>query len=226
MSPRGTFHVDEIHLERIQDEQSSTSSSSSAGSTPVASMILSLLEQTKPKRLVLRDCNLSVSDLFNIMNVLCRKHYESLECLDLRHNRFPARAIQWILAIHLGSLRNLKEIYLRQGIRCIVHQNVRNAILDGLDNNTNLCLETIDLFEWDRSIEHLLDINRAGRKVLFQDESFPISLWPQLLERATNEESLTKNQPVQPPKRRIVARQASVLYHILRNGPILLQNHK
>jgi hypothetical protein len=214
--------VIEIHIGK-RDRNLSIPDGADKSDHSASSPIIALLERTRPKRLAFRDCNFSVSDLFCIMEVVKRKHVNTLECLDLRHNGISVRALQWIISIYLGSFHKLKELYLRQDIRCMVHQNVRNAILEGLLNDKNQVLETIDLFHWDRKVEHVLDLNRAGRRT-FQIENFPISLWPKLLERATTKETLSKKCFGKPPKRRLVARQASVLYHLLRHGPILFHS--
>jgi hypothetical protein len=218
-------HTSEIHVCNIQRDEVHTKVPSSCSNRTVADLIVDLLEKTKPRRLILRDCNLHISGLFDIMEVLRRKHANTLECLDLRYNGFKPRVLQWILAMHLPSFQSLREVYLRQGIQCMVHQNVRDALLDVLENNQNHVLEKIDLFDWDRSIEHMLDVNRAGRRVL-QCKAFPIGLWPLLLERAANGETLAKRQSSQPLKRRLAARQVNALYFIVRNVPFLFSKSR
>jgi hypothetical protein len=217
-------NVCEIHMQGIHRTKSPTdiNTATQSSPSPISDVVITLLQHTRLKRLILRDCNLHVSDLFAIMKVLRQKHFNTLEHLDLRYNGFAPRVLQWILSIHLGSLQSLKVIYLRQGIRCMVHQSVRNAITQGLDKNRFHTLHYIDLFHWDRSIEHILDVNRAGRRV-FQLESFPLGLWPFLLERVTKKEVIAKKEPGRSTLRQLVARQASVLYYMLRNGPHLLQ---
>lgn len=217
--------IDEIHLQNIhkpKPPEGSDSKISRLSQSSISASVVALLQQTTPKRLILRDCNLQVSDLFEIMEVLRRNHSISLELLDLRYNGLAPRVLQWLLSIHLGSFHSLKEIYLRQGIRCMVRQSVRDAIVEGLEKNRHHTLQTIDLFHWDRSIEHLLDVNSAGRRV-FQLDSFPMALWPLLLQRATTEDVLAKKQPGRTTQKRLVERQASVLYYMLRNGPVLLK---
>jgi len=186
------------------------------------------------------------------MDVLCGhpNHPESLESLDLRFNEFTSRAIQSVLTIHLKlKLHSLKYIKLRQGIRCVVHRNIRDAILQSLRQN-RVVLESIDIFDWDKSVQYLLDINRAGRRTVFgNNDQFPRDLWPLLLERAVVVNTTTCDQhkeeedavlftkssaPQQQsalliPRQRIALapatrRQASVLYHMFRNGgPMMLQ---
>jgi hypothetical protein len=214
--------INEIHIQGIHKTKSPAAVTTPSSPSSISASVITLLQlqHLRPKRLTLRDCNLQVSELFDIMKVLRQMHCHTLEYLDLRHNGFAPRVLQWILSIHLGSLQSLKEIYLRQGIRCMVHQNVRDAIMEGLDKNRHHTLHYIDLFHWDKSIVHILDVNRAGRRV-FQLESFPLGLWPFLLERAAKKEILAK----EPGHRtqRLVARQAGILYYMLRNGPLLLQ---
>jgi hypothetical protein len=171
------------------------------------------------KRLVLKDCNLRDSNLFQIMNILCRNHSKTLESLDIRYNMFTSISIRSVLAIHLrSSLHSLKSISLRQGIRCVVNPKVRDAILQGLRHN-RVILESIDIFDYDRYIQHFLDINRFGRRKVLCNENFPRSLWPILLERTTTD--------IPPGRRRIAVRQANVVYHMFRNGgPLLLQQQQ
>jgi hypothetical protein len=218
--------VDEIHFQNIhraavtEDLMMQTSSASSSDKTSITTSIIALLEQTRPKRLILRDCNLQVSDLFAIMEILRRHHSTTLEHLDLRYNGFAPRVLQWIFAIHMGSFHSLREIYLRQGIRCMVHQSVRDAIVECIQKNRHNKLQNIDVFYWDRSIEHILDINCAGRRVL-QLDSFPMVLWPLLLERATKTKKSGHNSD-----RRMKAREASTMYYMLRNAPTLFQSYR
>jgi hypothetical protein len=214
--------IDDIHIQGIHTAEQPRAAVNSSSPSVLSSSVITLLQNTRPKRLTIRDCNLQVSDLFAIMKVLRQKHFNTLEHLDLRFNGFAPRVLQWILSLHLGSLQSLKRIYLRQGIRCVVHQNVRNAIMEGLDKNRHHTLYHIDLFNWDRSIEHILDLNRAGRRV-FQLESFPLALWPFLLERATKKDMLEEKETGCSSERQLISRQASVVYYMLRNGQILLQ---
>ncbi|KAG7367937.1 hypothetical protein IV203_030680 [Nitzschia inconspicua] len=217
--------VEEIHFQNIRNENLSEEpnpdrpSRSLSTERSISSYIVALLKQTKPKRLILRDCDLQMSDLLNIMDVLRRNHSETLEHLDLRYNGFAPRVLQWLISIHLGSFRSLQEVYLRQGIRCIIQKSVRDAIVTGLENTRHHTLRCIDLFHWDRSVEHLLDINCVGRRV-FQMHSFPFGLWPFLLERAMKR----KDHSTSLPRQRALAREASAIYHMLRNTPELLQN--
>ncbi|MGK3756156.1 MAG: hypothetical protein ACI8RD_008466, partial [Bacillariaceae sp.] len=146
---------------------------------------------------------------------------KTLESLDLRYNMFTSRSIRSVLAIHLrSSLHSLKSISLRQGIRCVVNPKVRDAILQGLQHN-RVILESIDIFDWDRSVQHFLDINRFGRRKVLCNEDFPRSLWPLLLERTTPTTNISTG------RRRIAVRQANVVYHMFRNGgPVLLQQQQ
>eukprot|EP00536_Pseudo-nitzschia_multiseries_P019027 jgi/Psemu1/316611/fgenesh1_kg.3641_\ len=192
------------------------------------------------------------------MNVLCShpNHPKSLEHLDLRFNRLTRKVIESIVAIHLrSSLHALKTIKLRQGIRCVVHRSIRDAILRGLGTN-RVILESIDVFDWDKSVQFFLDANRAKRRTVFcNNDRFSRNLWPLLLEQAVaignqprrdehehehehNEDVIAVRSPLPfrlssssirmaggrfgaPATRR---RQASVVYHLFRNGgPMLLE---
>lgn len=210
-----------------QTDQSSESSIATKD-THTSSLVISLLRKTtRIKELVLKNCNLDSCELIRIMKSLCAhpNHPKSLEHLDLRFNKFTPVAIQSILAFHLrSSLHSLKTLKLRQGLRCAVHRNTRHAILQSLRCN-RVILESIDIFDWDKSVQCLLDINRAKRRfILCNNDRFPRTIWPLLLEQAlvANEEDDCDVQGNTSSTRR----QANVVYHIFRNGgPMLLQQH-
>ena len=229
----------------ISTQEESSQESKFQSSAPTSSLIVSLLRKTTQIReLVLKNCNLDNFDLIHIMNILCShpNHPITLERLDLRFNKFTPIAIQSILAVHLrSSLHSLKTLNLRQGVRCFVHRNIRNAILQSLRCN-RVVLESIDVFDWDKSVQYLLDVNRAKRRFIFcNNDRFPRTLWPLLLEQAlvANEDDnydvpmrKSKSPPLPSlfgPRRRKTCsarRQASVVYHIFRNGgPMLLEQH-
>mmetsp|Transcript_10635 Transcript_10635/g.25183 ORF Transcript_10635/g.25183 Transcript_10635/m.25183 type:complete len:524 (-) Transcript_10635:242-1813(-) len=210
--------------------------------------IVSLIRKTnRLKKIVVNSCNLRNSALLRIMDVLCShpNHPESLEHLDIRFNKLTPRAIESILAIHLrSSLHSLKTIRLRQGIRSVVHHSIRDAILRGLRYN-QVVLESIDVFDWDKSVQFFLDANRAKRRNVFSNnDRFSRSLWPLLLEQPVAIDELDEHDDDgRAPRRtrspyrssiRIVGgrnvtsaarrREASVIYHLFRNGgPMLLQ---
>lgn len=206
--------------------------------TITSSLIISLLKKSnRIKELTLKDCDLDNFDLIQFMNVLCShpNHPKSLEHLDLRFNKFTPLALRSIVAIHLrSSLHSLKSLKLRQGLRCVVHRNVRDAVVQSLECN-RVVLESIDVFDWDKSVQYRLDINRAKRRFIFcNNDRFPRTLWPLLLEKATvvNEDNgydkMTRNQKSRSlPRSRNTSstrRQASILYHMFRNGgPMLLE---
>lgn len=258
-SPHAT-NFEEIHLVGICDDDKSISSQAESSpesdlqsiatttdaQTRTSSLIISLLRKTKRiKELVLKDCDLDNLDLIRIMDMLCAhpNHPESLEYLDLRFNKFTPMAIQSVLANNLrSSLHSLKTVKLRQGLRCVVHRNIRDAILQSLRCN-RVVLESIDVFDWDKSVQYLLDVNRAKRRSIFcNNDLFPRTLWPYLIEQAlvTNGEDdcdsliTERKSPSEPPsfvpRRRNIStarRQASVVYHIFRNGgPMLLEQHQ
>ena len=240
-SPSSVVNFEEIHLVNMHDDDeeeeeetnnddslillqpilsSNRASMKHVDQATTSTLIMNLLNKTvRLKRLVLKNCNLRDSNLFQIMNILCRNHSKTLESLDIRYNMFTSISIRSVLAIHLrSSLHSLKSISLRQGIRCVVNPKVRDAILQGLQHN-QVILESIDIFDYDRYIQHFLDINRSGRRKVLCNENFPRSLWPILLERTTIE--------IPPGRRRIAVRQVNVVYHMFRNGgPLLLQQQQ
>eukprot|EP00532_Pseudo-nitzschia_australis_P004665 CAMPEP_0168201162 /NCGR_PEP_ID=MMETSP0139_2-20121125/23507_1 /TAXON_ID=44445 /ORGANISM="Pseudo-nitzschia australis, Strain 10249 10 AB" /LENGTH=574 /DNA_ID=CAMNT_0008126595 /DNA_START=113 /DNA_END=1837 /DNA_ORIENTATION=+ len=200
--------------------------SSPVATTPtIAGLVVSLLRNTnRLQKLVVKDCNLQNSDLVRIMDVLCAhpNHPESLEHLDLRSNRLTPRAIESILSIYLrSSLHSLKSLRVRQGIKCVVNRSIRDAILRSLRTN-KVVLESIDVFDWDKSVRFFLDVNRAKRRTVFyNNDRFPGSLWPFLLEQAV---LVDERRDPSATRRRSRRRQASVVYHMFRNGgPMLLQ---
>ncbi len=240
-------HLEEIHISDMcdddEDELKEQETEALAGpkhQTLTSSLIISLLTKAmRIKALVLKNCNLDNFDLVRIMNILCShpNHPTSLERLDLRFNEFTPTAIHSILIDHVrSSLHSLKELKVRQGIRCLVQQKIRNAVLQSLRCN-RVVLESIDVFDSDRSVQYLLDINRAKRRFIFcNNDRFPRTLWPLLLEQAlvVNEDDgrdllirKVSSPPVPSTRYRYDAsakRQASVLYHIFRNGgPMLLE---
>mmetsp|Transcript_3048 Transcript_3048/g.8275 ORF Transcript_3048/g.8275 Transcript_3048/m.8275 type:complete len:484 (+) Transcript_3048:158-1609(+) len=241
------YEADE-NLKQIEPSSASHSSSIAGSIDPrmyVSFLITSLLKKTnRIKKLVLQGCNLDNMALNQIMNILCShpNHPKSLEYLDLRFNKFTPIAIQSVLAIHLkSSLHSLKTVKLRQGLRCVVNENTRDAILQSLRCN-RVVLEYTDIFDWDKSVQYLLDINRAKRRsILCNNDRFPRSLWPLLLGQVVvvnegEDTNLTikhtKSQYQSPPfvSQQVITstrrRQASVIYHIFRNsGAMLLQQH-
>jgi len=258
-------NFEEIHLVRMrdderyeedQDQSISIQEESVSGSklslsrtrsnrNHTLSLIISLLKKSsRLKELILKDCNLDNFDLVQIMHILCAhpNHPKSLEHLDLRFNKFSPLSIKTIMATHLrSSLHSLKTVKLRQGIRCVVHRNIRDAILLSLRCN-RVVLESIDIFDCDRKVQYLLDVNRAKRRLIFcNNDRFPTTLWPLLLEQIVlaNEDDhcevlIAKTKPSSAesllvPRRRDTysrRRQASVVYHMFRNGgPMLLQQH-
>ena len=238
-SSSSVVNLEEIHLVNMHDDEeeevtnnddslillqpiqsSNRASIKHVVQATTSTLIMNLLNKTvRLKRLVLKNCNLRDSNLFQIMNILCRNHSKTLESLDIRYNMFTSISIRSVLAIHLrSSLHSLKSLSLRQGIRCVVNPKVRDAILQGLQHN-QVILESIDIFDYDRYIQHFLDINRSGRRKVLCNENFPRSLWPILLERTTIE--------IPPGRRRIAVRQVNVVYHMFRNGgPLLLQQQQ
>jgi len=248
MRDNGLYRMDHNQSISSQVETSSESRLQSISRTAdtqtySSSLIIALLRKTtRIKQLILKDCNLDNLDLNRIMSILCNHptHPKSLEHLDLRFNKFTPIAIQSVLATHLRlSLHSLKTMKLRQGLQCVVHCNIRDVILQSLRCD-RVVLESIDIFDWDKSVEYFLDMNRAKRRFIFcNNDRFPRSLWPRLLEQAlvVNEDgdcdaliTKTKSQSqlsfVVPRhiNTTTTRRQASVVYHIFRNGgPMLLE---
>ena len=244
------YEEDHDQSNSIQEESEESGSKLSLSRTRsnrnhTLSLIISLLKKSsRLKELILKDCNLDNFDLVQIMHILCAhpNHPKSLEHLDLRFNKFSPLSIKMIMATHLrSSLHSLKTVKLRQGIRCVVHRNIRDAILLSLRCN-RVVLESIDIFDCDRKVQYLLDVNRAKRRLIFcNNDRFPTTLWPLLLEQIVhaNEEDhcevlIAKTKPSSAesllvPRRRdtySTRRQASVVYHMFRNGgPMLLQQH-
>eukprot|EP00980_Cylindrotheca_fusiformis_P028204 scaffold22586_cov138-Cylindrotheca_fusiformis.AAC.24 len=129
--------------------------------------------------------------------------------LDLSHKGLKDEGAI-ALASWLRKNANLKRL-------CIQGNPVQSAGAQALLSvmKSNVSIEDIDLpydCECASSIEHYADLNKGGRKLL-TDETFPLSLWPLVLERAVKIEYKPKGR-----NRGTIERRANVIYNLL-HGP-------
>lgn len=134
-----------------------------------------------------------------------------IESLSLAHCGLDEDSIAQ-LASFLGRVKGLKYLglqgnLLNSGRGC-------DALLTALEHNHSL--ERIDMpaiVEQKRAIDHLLDWNRAGRR-LFQDFDAPLSLWPLVLDRASKID-YTNSYPLFKRPEEVAARRANAIFHLL-----------
>jgi Ran GTPase-activating protein (RanGAP) involved in mRNA processing and transport len=127
----------------------------------------------------------------------------TLESLNLNGNLISDRGIQAI-AEALPEMKGLKQLYLWNNQFSGVGAR---AILAGL--KSNLVLEEITTFSRFRcsdEIRYYTHLNKAGRKILKDTNSVPMSLWPIILERV-NKQTWEATE------------KASVIYTLFREGP-------
>jgi hypothetical protein len=139
----------------------------------------------------------------------------TLETVYLCGNRLSLESIQ-ALASALRHNRSLQRLWLT-GVpnfdACRAKELCR-----GLRDNRTLTeiLLPVCLPCYFKEIEHYTDINKGGRKV-FQDSSFPIGLWPHVLERANG----LKLEPDYCDADSQKVRRASIIFHLLKNRILL-----
>ena len=125
---------------------------------------------------------------------------------------------------HVATAANKNPTLTFLALRYYEHSQEKEQILELLKEeilSTNVHLESFSLAEADFfnaiRVNHLEHFNRGGRKILLE-ENVPLALWPWILERANtilyyNGDGYEPNSP-KP--------QLSVLYSLLRQGPLLL----
>ena len=185
-------------------------------SLPISYLFEAMKSNNSLRSFAARECNLQDHDLRGIVRVLC--HHDCIEDVDLQYNQISNEGLKTIFASNLNSMKGLKRILLRQG-RGILHEDVRDALIEGLKSNSYL--ESLDLFQWVDDMEYYFDLNRAGRR-LFTDEHFSLSLWPLVFEKIPN--VVKGNGGFDWGTRRArkdAIRQANIFYYMLRFGPIL-----
>ncbi len=161
---------------------------------------------------------ISTSDQFCDMQLLGEilERNENIQSLSLAHCGLDDEKISQ-LASFLGRVKGLKELNLygnslNSGRGC-------DALLAALQYNHSL--ERIDLptlVDQRAALEHLLDCNRAGRR-LHQDVNAPVALWPLVLQRASSID-YTKRYPLFRCPDEIAARRANAIFHLLQ-GQVL-----
>jgi hypothetical protein len=110
-----------------------------------------------------------------------------LEVLHLSFNNIQAPGILE-LARQLGKIRSLKKICLERN-PWIQTREARDkcyaALLQGMMNNYSIeYLHPIQRSPQAILLQHYMDLNRAGRRILTSSDPVPLGLWPWVLERA------------------------------------------
>jgi hypothetical protein len=134
--------------------------------------------------------------------------------LDLSHKGLKDEGLV-ALASWLGKIKYLKRLDIRGNP---VQTTGGQALLSAMESN--LSIEDIELpygCACADYIHHYADLNKGGRKLL-ADETFPLPLWPLVLERAAKAEFKPRGS-----KYDMNARRANVIYNLL-HGPAGFQS--
>jgi Leucine-rich repeat (LRR) protein len=136
-----------------------------------------------------------------------------LEELDITHNDITDKGLQMIASHVLPS--SLRCLGL--GFNRLTTRKGASHLLKILQDNAQLSRVRIGTSEQpsSREIEHYLDFNQAGRVLLGQDHSVPLSLWPVVLERA--------NKMFQHSEDDDRERKRANVVFLLLQGPALMQ---
>ena len=157
------------------------------------------------KRLVLVG-NRLVDDDMDSLSMLLRR-LPCLEELDLDSNHFTSNGLH-IFAKHKIPSR-LRVLRLAMNP---LSTETSSALVKILEVHPELnVIASSDFWRWtaeDSSIRHLMDINRAGRVLLKDNDSIPLSVWPLVLAR------------LNPRWGRLGG--LNGMYYLLRRGPVLL----
>jgi Ran GTPase-activating protein (RanGAP) involved in mRNA processing and transport len=184
----------------------------------LSELFKTLFQNESLKTLALRECNLTDDDLRMVVDIFCSN--TTLENVDLQFNHISPDGIKSMFAVNLPRMKGLKRILLRQR-RGVVHEDVRDALLEGLKGNVQL--ERLDLFQWANELEYLFNLNRAGRRIL-KERCFPLELWPLILARTQRVMDATCAVDKRAKRMRKEAiRKAEVSYYLLRYGPLMME---
>jgi hypothetical protein len=135
-----------------------------------------------------------------------------LEELDITHNSISDKGLQMIASHVLPS--SLRCLGL--GFNSLTREGASH-LLKILQDNAQLGAVRLGSYELPLSpeIEHLLDFNQAGRVLLGQGHSVPLSLWPVVLERANQMFKYSRDGDRE-------RKRANVVFLLLQ-GPALIQ---
>jgi hypothetical protein len=134
----------------------------------------------------------------------------TLQNLELKNSNITSRGLQ-LFTVRLREMHGLTTINF-SGTQKFEDDDLK-YLIEGL--RTNVTLESIVLPRSNAEsseIDHYLDLNKGGRKLLRSDH-VPLGLWPLVLERATDMMKFENEG---------IARSASIIYGLIR-GPVLLE---
>jgi hypothetical protein len=170
-----------------------------------------LHSNTSLKKLCLSNTNLLDDDVMCLVDALV--HNTTLQDLDLSDNRKVSdvallHLAQYLPRLHLVTL-NLRKLQNRGS------ESVVRAMAEGMQDNYTLQLLRIHYWrhvQYTRQIMFYANANRGGRRILRQQETVPLAVWPHVMERAFRKHYFCP-----------LAQQAGIdnLYYLLRNAPVL-----
>jgi hypothetical protein len=166
---------------------------------------------TSLKKLGLSNTSLQDDDVMSLVDALL--HNSTLQDLDISDNRKVSDVALLHLAQHLPRLHlvtlNLRKMQNRGS------ESVLQAMAEGMQDNDTLQLLRIHYWrhvQYTRQILFCANANRGGRRILRQQETVPLGVWPHLMERAFRKHYFCP-----------LAQQAGIdnVYYLLRNAPVL-----
>jgi Ran GTPase-activating protein (RanGAP) involved in mRNA processing and transport len=170
-----------------------------------------LHSNTSLKKLGLSNTSLQDDDVMCLVDALL--HNTTLQDLDLSDNRKVSDVALLHLAqrlprLHLVTL-NLRKLQNRGS------ESVLQAMAEGMRDNDTLQLLRIHYWrhvQYTRQILFCANANRGGRRILRQQETVPLGVWPHVMERAFRKSYFCP-----------LAQQAGIdnTYYLLRNAPVL-----
>jgi hypothetical protein len=169
------------------------------------------LQHSSLKQLNLTDSQLRDEDVVALVDALVEPNAKLCD-LNLSKNRLVTSASLMYLAERLPDIKCLKRLNIRK-MTDYKSRHVLNALVKGLQSNTNLMLLRNNVFlvvEKTRQIQYLITVNRGSRRAL--GERVPLNLWPHIIERASR---ITYYCPLTQNAK------ADSTYTLLRNSPAL-----
>lgn len=163
------------------------------------------------KKLGLSNTSLQDNDVICLVDALL--HNTTLQDLDLSDNRNVSDVAVLHLALHLPRLHlvtlNLRKLQNRGS------ESVLQAMAEGMRDNDTLQLLRIHYWrhvQYTRQILFCANANRGGRRLLRQQETVPLGVWPHVMERAFRKQYFCP-----------LAQRAGIdnTYYLLRNAPVL-----
>lgn len=170
-----------------------------------------LHSNTSLKKLGLSNTSLQDDDVTCLVDALL--HNTTLQDLDLSDNRKVSDVALLHLARHLPRL-NLVTLNLRK-LQNRGSKSVLQAMAEGMRDNDTLQLLRIHYWrhvQYTRQILFCANANRGGRRILRQQETVPLGVWPRVMERAFRKQYFCP-----------LAQEAGIdnIYYLLRNAPVL-----